>query len=252
MKYAIVENEVPAANHIKSMIGNLRPDWELSFCADSVKGTIANIDACGLPDLMFLDIELNDGNIFELFTEREISVPVVFTTAYDEYCLQAFKVNSVDYVMKPVSMEDLLFAIRKFETSSLTTHADDVYSQLADYKKRHQAARILISNKDSYGYISSDEVAWFKSEDKCQFLFTTSGARHITTFASLNDIEEILPADQFFRVSRSFLVNINAIQHVKKSFNYKLYIVVKAGEQTDKIIISVAKKKEFLNWYGRG
>lgn len=253
MKYAVAENELHARRHIVSLVSDLRPDWQLAFEAETVQEIIDNIQRDGEPDIMLLDIELNDGNVFELFKRIDVRVPVVFTTAYDDYCLQAFKVNSLDYVMKPISMDALLFAIRKFETMGRGAVDPSRYADLSlPQQKTEKSARILISQRDSYGFVNSDDIAWFESEDKCQFLVTKSGERHITTFATLNEVEEILPPQQFFRLSRAWLVSIHAIEDVKKTFNYKLNVHLRAGDRTAKVGVSAARRKEFLAWFGHG
>lgn len=255
MRYAIIENEYQSLNHIASLLRDLRPEWELAFTADSVEDTVAALREGEQPDLMFLDIELNDGNSFQIFKQINVEIPVIFTTAYDEYCLQAFKVNSLDYIMKPITVDSLLFAIRKFESMRDASQSMAVnYSNLEPptHDGANRQVRILISYRDAYRFITCDNVAWFESEDKCVFAVDKEGARHITTFSTLNEVESLLDPGVFFRVSRSSIVSIDAIADVKKSFNYKLYVVVKAGSSSQKIDISQAKKKSFLTWFGHG
>lgn len=255
MKYAIIENENQSLAHIRTLIQNLRPDWTLLFTAETVEETIAALQNEEQPDLLFLDIELNDGNSFSIFKRIEVKIPVIFTTAYDEYCLQAFKVNSLDYIMKPITLESLLFAIRKFENLRDAT---------ASYSERYNAleppqgtvsgrpVRILISYRDTYRFITSENVAWFESEEKCVFAIDKEGVRHITTFSTLGEVEELLDSRLFFRVSRAHIVSIDSISDVKKAFNYKLYVVAEAGKLVQKIDISKANKKKFLAWFGHG
>lgn len=255
MKYAIIENENQSLNHIKAMLHDLRPDWELMFTADTVAETVAALTRAELPDLLFLDIELNDGNSFSIFKRVEVNIPVIFTTAYDEYCLQAFKVNSLDYIMKPITVDSLLFAIRKFESlrdsSNPFTPRYDALEPPA-HEGHDRQVRILISYRDTYRFITCDNVAWFESEDKCVFAVDKEGVRHLTTFSTLGEVEALLDSRRFFRASRSSIVSIDAITDVKKSFNYKLYVLVKAGSSTQKIDISQARKKIFLTWFGHG
>lgn len=255
MKYAIVENEYHCLSHIKALLQDLRPDWELVFTADTVEGTVAALHNSDLPDLMFLDIELNDGNSFSIFKRIEVHIPVIFTTAYDEYCLQAFKVNSLDYIMKPITLDSLLFAVRKFESlresaNSAIPRYDALEPPINENQNRKE--RILISYRDTYRFITCDNIAWFESEDKCVFAVDKEGVRHLTTFNTLGEVEALLDSRYFFRASRSSIVNIDAIEDVKKSFNYKLYVLVKAGTTTQKIDISQARKKVFLTWFGHG
>lgn len=257
MKYAIVENEFHSLAHIKEILENLRPDWELMFTADSVRGTVDKIKAEGLPDLLFLDIDLNDGNCFRLFDEITEPLPVIFTTAYDEFCLKAFKVHSIDYLLKPITTDSLLYAIRKYETLHAPARLDSqVISEVKGSIRNQpegeaeQSKRILIPSKDGYRFVNIEDISWVMSDMKCVVIVDTDGVEHVTTFSSLNEIEDFLPKHAFFRVSRSVITSISAIDEVKKSFNYKLKIRLKAGATEETVEVGMTRKKEFLNWFG--
>lgn len=253
MKYAIVENESRSLVHIKNMLADLRPDWELTFTSDSVRGTLAKIEEMGLPDLMFLDIELNDGNCFKLFEKLSEPVPVIFTTAYDEFCLKAFKVHSLDYILKPITTDALLFAIRKFETlATRNTVNSQIISEIKESseKQKDKTGRILIPSRDGYKFVEISNIAWIFSDAKCVLLVDRSGREHMTTFSTLNDIEDLLPPDKFFRISRSLIASVDSIAEVKKSFNYKLKVCLKTADAEQTIEVSTPRKKEFLNWFG--
>lgn len=255
MKYAIVENEYHCMEHLKTMLQDLRPDWELLFTAETIEEVVTNLSLPVLPELMFMDIELNDGNSFSIFKRIKIEIPIIFTTAYDEYCLQAFKVYSIDYLLKPISIKTLLFAIRKYETIHNQHEASSAsYDKLAQMpaQSQNQPIRILIAYRDTYKYLTSDSIAWFEGENKSVFAIDNEGIRHLTTFSTLGEVEVLLPQKEFFRTSRSTIVSIDYITDVKKSFNYKLYIIVKSGKATQRIDISMAKKKDFLTWFGHG
>lgn len=253
MRYAIIENEIHALEHLQKMISDLRPEWELVFTASTIESSVKNLDSTKRPDLIFMDIELDDGNSFEIFEKVKVDIPIIFTTAYDSFCLQAFKVNSLDYVLKPISMEDILFAIRKFESSLSNKIKEDKYADLIGLAvPKKVMPRILTSERDSYNYVLLSDVAWFESEDKCIFLTTNEGKKQITSFASLSDVEEIVIDDLFFRVSRSVLININSIKEVKKSFNYKLSVTCEANNRKLKISVPTAKRKDFIAWFGYG
>lgn len=255
MKYAIVENEYHCMEHLKNMLSDLRPEWQLLFIAETVEEVISQLSKPELPDLIFMDIELNDGNSFSVFKKIRINIPIIFTTAYDEYCLQAFKVYSIDYLLKPITINTLLFAIRKYE--NFLVHEDERFSKYEKLNnvaipEQPQVVRILISYRDTYKFLTSDLIAWFVNEDKYVFAVDKEGVKHFTTFSTLGEVEEVLPQKEFFRVTRSTIVSINCINEVKKSFKYKLFIVVRAGKTSQKIDISMAKKKDFLAWFGHG
>lgn len=253
MKYAIVENEFHSLTHIREMLANLRPDWTLLFTSDSVEDTVARMREVGMPDLMFLDIDLNDGNCFRLFDIVKEPVPVIFTTAYDEFMLKAFKVHSIDYLLKPITTDDLLFAIRKFENLRSCRLIDaETANEVRTQANHSQEAslRILIPSKDGYRFVGIDEIAWIESDLKCVILVDKDGAEHVTTFSSLSDIEELLSQQRFFRISRSVIASIDSISEVKKTFNYRLKVRLVAGSTDRTVEVSTSKKKEFLNWLG--
>lgn len=254
MTYAIVEDEFVCQSHLDKILSALRPSWQRHFMTETVAATVDKLNSIGPPDLMFLDIELSDGKSFEIFNRYRLNIPVVFTTAFDSYCLQAFKVNSIDYILKPVTTESVLGAILKFETSTVTQDMrfsrNSMLGSLAH--STMPSTRILTSSKDSYGFVNTEDIAWIECEDKCVFLVTKAGDRHLTTFTTLNEVEGILPVERFFRVSRSVVVAIDSIGGVRKSFNYRLTVEVRAGIHTYRLNVSAARRKEFLLWFGHG
>lgn len=257
MRYAIVENEYHSLSHIKGIMEDLRPEWQLVFTSGSVKDTIEKLRESGLPDLIFLDIDLDDGNSFKIFDEVKEPLPVIFTTAYDEFCLKAFKVHSIDYLMKPITTDALLYAIRKFEMLNGRQKVDaavisDIRSNINDQPRNQndQQQRILIPSKDGYRFIKLSEISWITSDMKCVVVIDKDGNEHITTFSSLNEMEDLLPRHSYFRISRSVITSISAISDVRKSFNYKLKVVLRAGVKEETVELGMTKKKEFLNWFG--
>lgn len=254
MTYAIVEDEFLCQNHLGKILAALRPSWQLLFMTETVASTVEQLNSVGVPDIMFLDIELSDGKSFEIFNRYPLNIPVVFTTAFDSYCLQAFKVNSIDYILKPVTTDAVLGAILKFENSTLTQESRISRNFLLKnlVQPTLSSTRILTSVKDSYGFVNSQDIAWIECEDKCVFLITKDGVRHLTTFTTLNEVEEILPQERFFRVTRSVVVAIDSITGVSKSFNYRLTVALKAGSHTCRLNVSAARRKDFLLWFGLG
>ncbi|MDE5877284.1 MAG: LytTR family DNA-binding domain-containing protein [Muribaculaceae bacterium] len=254
MTYAIVEDELLCQNHLGKILAALRPSWQLLFTTETVAATVEQLNSVGVPDIIFLDIELSDGKSFEIFNRYPLNIPVVFTTAFDSYCLQAFRVNSVDYILKPVTTDAVLEAILKFENTTLTQEArisrNSLFNSLVQPSLR--STRILTYAKDSYSFVNSQDIAWIECEDKCVFLITKDGVRHLTTFTTLNEIEESVPHERFFRVTRSVVVAIDSITGVSKSFNYRLTVALKAGSHTCRLKVSAARRKDFLLWFGLG
>jgi len=246
-RYAIIENEQYSLQNLQNIVAQLRPDYQLIFTAESVEDTVAWLLSRPAVDVIFMDIELVDGNCFEIFDQVQVVVPIIFTTAYDTFALEAFKVNSVDYLLKPITPEHVERALSKLERA----HQHPDYNQLASVmQSRNQRQRILTSNGDSYSYVSISDVAFFLSEDKYVFVYTHDGKRHITDYPSLGDLMATLSPDTFFQLSRSMIANINAITGVNKYFNGRLRVHVKAGDNTQTATVSAARKRDFLNWLG--
>lgn len=254
MKYAIIENEPFSLKSLQQTIAALRPDYELTFTAESVEESIAFFMRNPAVDIIFMDIELVDGNCFEIFSKVEVRTPIVFTTAYDTFALQAFKVNSVDYLLKPIHETDLEHALQKHERSRKTE--DEKRNLALSYGKLAQAGtkhRILTVSGDSYSFVEIADVAFFVSEDKCIFAYRKNGGRRLTALTALNnlsEVEAVVNPNDFFKLSRDLVVNISAIASVHKFFHGRLSVVVGTGSEERKVVVSTARRKEFLDWLG--
>lgn len=253
MRYAVVENEEFARLSLCRMLEELRPDWELVFTAESVEETIEGLQSGqNYPELMFMDIELDDGSCFDIFKQTAITCPIVFTTAFENFALQAFDVNSVGYLLKPITYEKLTKMLVKIEglrrSLSSSAEIDTVVNKQTQETVTH--GRILISHRDSYSFISSDEVAFFTAEDKCVSVTLKDSTTYLTDFATLSDCMNVLDRNMFFHLSRNTVVNIDCISKVSKYFKGRLNVDVRAGAHTRTITVSAARKVEFLNWLG--
>lgn len=285
INYAIIENEEFSRLNLAYQIGKLRPDWKLCFTAETVEDTVAflmNTASSGV-DLLFLDIELDDGICFDIFRElseiktqrRPINdIPVIFTTSYDQYALEAFRLNSVDYLLKPIQDEDLARAVQKWERTrrnSLETPADmeklmlDLMTTMEQAKGKmdmtsrfiqkmpHQgvASRILITTGNNYHSVELSDVAYFQADDKVVYaVMNGTGTRRVTGFASLGNVSPLLPDKDFFQLSRGIIANINAVKKVSKYFKGRLLVTLGAGATEEKVTVTAARKYEFLEWYG--
>ncbi len=253
MRYAVVENEEYARLSLCGMLKELRPDWKLLFIAESVEETVEELQSDNsYPDLIFMDIELDDGSCFDIFKQITITCPIVFTTAFENFALQAFDVNSVGYLLKPITLEKLTKMLVKIEglgrslSSSLVGEVGE--KEVAPMVATH--GRILISHRDSYSFISSDEVAYFIAEDKCVSVTLKDGTIYLTDFATLSDCMNILDHNSFFHISRNTVVNIDCISKVTKYFKGRLNVNIDAGSASRMVTVSSARKMEFLNWLG--
>ncbi len=251
-KYAIVENEHFALESLSSIVGALRPDYELVFTAESVEDTVAYLKTKPEIDLIFMDIELEDGNCFEVFRQTAVEIPIIFTTAYDFYALDAFKVSSVAYVLKPVTGDAIEESLLKFEKFGKVFGGNDDYkrimeavSGIKDVKKR-----ILTSSGDSYSYVDISDVAYFLSEEKYVFVVTFSGKKYMTSYINLSQVVGDLDASVFFQITRNMIVNIHAISSIKRYFRGRLKVILKGGSKSMEVLVSSAKRDEFLTWLG--
>ena len=251
IKAAIIEDEIPAARLLHSMVSGLRPQWELTLIPGSVDEAVAWFDEHPHPDLIFLDIHLADGNAFDFLSAAHPSSVIIFTTAYDQYAIRAFTVNSIDYILKPIDEKRLSDAITKYE--SLLTNAvprpEDYLGTLLEalqYKEKRYRTRFLISGVDRFWSLQVADIAYFYSENKVTFAVTRKGQEHILDL-SLNKLMEQLDPERFFRANRQVLVCIDAIDHAEPFFNGKIVVTVRPPYK-QKITISEEKLSAFKPW----
>lgn len=246
MRYLIVEDERFAYEEIKRMVGKLRPDYQLCNWTETVEQTVLFLKN-NTVDLILLDIRLADGSCFEIFEQIHVSAPIIFTTAYDEYAIRAFKVNSVDYLLKPIEEKDLEVALCKFEQHRTTDSSSLAYKKLEEalignYIKN----RFLIQKGDTYHYVETAAIAFFYSEEKAVFLHTFSGKRYIIDY-TLEQIEQTLDRKLFFRVSRNCIANIHSIKKISRYFNSRLKLFFQP-DCPHEVLVSRIRVPDFLRW----
>ena len=256
MKMIIVEDELHNYRLLRGMVEKLRPDWEILEWFESVRTTVAWLESNPAPDLIFMDIQLSDGISFSIFDQVEVESMVIFTTAYDEYALRAFQVNSIDYLLKPMKMDKLEHAIEKFE--NVFHHPASSESKQINYQELLKAinhgekkyrTRFLISGATSYFKLDVKEIAWFSTENRVTTAFTFEGKSHIVDL-TIEKLEEQLDPDTFFRTNRSTIVHINGIRKFENHFGGKLMLrLVHPFEEP--ITISRLKATEFKEWVGK-
>ncbi len=250
IRFAIIEDETFAMCHLQKMVERLRPQWRLSFTAKGVEQAVEMLRAYTDVDLIFMDIQLGDGECFEIFRRIECSKPIIFTTAYDEYAIRAFKVRSIDYLLKPVDEQELETAILKFEKIIGSESSRESQDYAAVAKEMHKG-RILLRSGDNYTYINSDDIAYVLSEDNCVFVYPHRGPRRLTEFANLQEIMERLDSRNFFQPSRNIIASIDAVEGVSKYFRGRLKVKLTADGKTFETLVPAARKEEFLDWLGR-
>lgn len=245
MNYLIVEDERFAYEELKRMMIKLRPDYILEKQTKTVVDTIGFLKESNV-DLILMDIRLADGNCFEIFNHIEIIIPVIFTTAYDEHAIKAFKLNSIDYLLKPFDENELEAALTKFENifhNSPYKNNTKNFEQLLSLKTKN---RFLISKGENYHYIETKDIAHFYSEDGVVFLHTFNDRRYIINY-TLDQLEQQVDSRLFFRVSRNCIGNVKAIENVAKYFNSRLKLSF-SPECPHEVLVSRVRVPDFLKW----
>ncbi len=220
-------------------------------CISTVQESISWLnDNSDKIDLIFMDIELADGISFEIFESITIQTPIIFLTAYSEYALKAFKVNSIDYLLKPINPKDLVFALDKFKMlpAGKTVLDTALLKEFYTRSNVEKTKRILIQSGENFKYLDYSNIAYFVAEDKYTTVVTFGTTKHLVD-DSLNKLEENLPSDVFHRPNRKYIVNINAVVKASKYYNSRLKLFLEPTTEDD-IIISRNKVKEFLTWMG--
>lgn len=253
MNYAIIENDSLSLRRLKEACERLRPEWSLQFTSSTVSESLHLLERAHDLNLLICDIELDDGLIFSLFKKIRVDCPVIFVTAFDEYTLDAFKLFSIDYIMKPIDRSELEKAFLKLERieKKYNVLTEEVMSRLqCAVDHASYIDRLLISVNDRFESLPINDVGCFISEDKYVFAIRKNGQKIITSFKSLNDIENLLDPKIFFRASRECIVSISSIAKVVRWFKGRLNLQVQCGDYEHPVLISSARRNEFLAWYG--
>lgn len=245
-KYIIIEDEQLAYNELKRMMETARPDWELCGWASSVEQALILIKNVPV-DLLLVDIRLSDGDSFEIFEQIKTNTPVIFTTAYDEFALKAFKLNSIDYLLKPIEETELEAALQKYENLKLITPVSDSYTKFRDdYLASNRKNRFLIQYGDTYRHIESNDIAFFYSEDKYTYLHTFSNSRYIISY-TLDQLESMMDPEKFYRLSRNCIANIKSIDRLHKYFAGRLKVDF-IPNCPQEVIVSRNRVSGLLDW----
>ena len=249
MKALIIEDEKVAAQALQRLIGEVSADTEILGVLESIEESVEWLENNPMPDLMFMDIHLADGSSFAIFERVNVTCPVIFTTAYDEFALKAFEVNSIDYLLKPISKEDLERAMNKFRTlAGIRFGADKIellLEQLGE-KKRHRSY-FLLPERDKLVPLSTKDIAYAYIDSKSVKIVTHEHKNYYLTH-TLDDLMAQLDPTLFFRANRQFIVSRDAIKDVSIWFGNKLAINLNV-EVPEKIIVSKARVAEFKCWF---
>lgn len=253
IKVIIIEDEIPAQRLLKETLQEIDVKTEVVCCLNSIKSTVEWFQNNPHPDIVLLDIQLSDGLSFEIFKHVNIESSIIFTTAFDEYAIQAFKVNSIDYLLKPVEKGELQTAFEKYNefnkqfVKEQNSHinfkelASLIKNQKTDYRKR-----FLIHSNEYIFHLAVEEIALFYSMQGVTFAVTFNKREYPVNF-SLENLKEQLHPEKFFKINRQFILNIDAIKRVHFYFNGKLKLEIEPPHNED-IIVGKDKAALFKRW----
>jgi len=252
LKVLIIEDEQRAAERLKKMVLSIDSSIEVLKILDSIDNSVDWLKNNIHPDLIFLDIHLSDGLSFNIFKQITINCPIIFTTAFDQYALKAFEINSIDYLLKPIDKNKLEVSIEKYHSikNSFTSETNiDLQKLLSSISNKTNTfrSRFLINKNDSLLIINIREIAYFYSEDKVSFIMTKDKKRYMFD-ESLDTIINELDPSIFHRINRQIIVSIDSIVKINNFFNYKLKLELNPNAEHLNTVISRAKVKEFKEW----
>lgn len=249
MNVLIIEDEPAAAENLTYILKEIVPSINIETVIDTVIDAIDFFNRPHHIELAFFDIHLADGISFEIFEKTQVNIPIIFTTAYDEYAIKAFKVNSIDYLLKPIDEDELKDAIEKYKTSKQTTALPEQFQQilqLISAEKKPYKNTYLVQHRDTIIPLKVNDVAYFCIEASIVKAITNDNKSYVID-KKLEDIVHDLNPELFFRVNRQYIVQKNAIENLQFYFNGKmvLNLIPKAKEQ---VIVSKAKAPQLKSW----
>lgn len=258
MKVIIIEDEALAARQLKAMVQECDESIEVVMMLDSVEASVAWLQSNESPDLLLMDIELVDGQSFEIFNQVEVKSPVIFTTAYNEYAIQAFRVNSIDYLLKPIDEKALQRSLQKFRelkslygtTSDNSLNINELVNALKQTKHppTEYRERFLLKQGSRLVPIAVEDIAYFYSQERLTFVKTWDERSYVVDY-TLDELECILNPKCFFRANRQVILCAKAVDKVHLHFNSRLKLDLKPTS-TEEVFISRDKSGEFRLWMG--
>ena len=246
MKIVIVEDEELAAEKLERYLLKYNAENSVVVVLTSITEAVNWFDTKMDYDVVFMDIQLTDGLSFEIFNQTKINKPVIFSTAFDEYAVDAFKVNSIDYILKPITFTDISKAMNKLKQMQSIFSSETITVITNDLQKKKTKDRFLVRLGNHIHSIKTEEIALFYAEGRTVYLITKEQKRFILDF-KLEDVHNLLSSQSFFRVNRSFIVNINSIKDVLVFSNSRLKITSKVNVDKE-IIVSREKVSAFKTW----
>ena len=251
IKVLIIEDEQPAAKRLERMLLDISSDFEIIERCDSIESSVQYLKTGIMPDLVLLDIQLGDGLSFEIFKQVEISCPVIFTTAFDEFAIKAFELNSIDYLLKPINHDKLEKSIAKFRKINQQTVQNDwkVLTSLLEKEKREYKQRFLVNVGEHLHSVQTQDIAYFYSIEKSSFLVAKNGKSYALDL-SLDKLETVLSPTDFFRISRQYLIAFSAIKKISILSKSRIKLLLEPAP-TNEILVSTARTHDFRDWLDR-
>lgn len=249
MKIIIIEDEIKAAKSLANMIAKIRPDATISAHLQSIENAVTYLTQNEKPDLIFMDIQLSDGLCFEIFKTVKIHCPIVFCTAYGEYAMDAIKANGIDYLLKPFSQEELQDAFEKvenFKNFFQQTAQPDLEGLLKKIGVDEGKKSFLVFKNNKYTTIQTDQIAFIYIRNDSSTIMTFQGQEY-AIIQSMDQVQALLSAKQFFRLNRQYLINFTAVKEVEHYFARKLFVKLVIASP-DKLLIGKEKTSVFLSW----
>jgi DNA-binding LytR/AlgR family response regulator len=250
MNLLIIEDEPQAAQRVERLVKAILTDVKIADVLDSVKSSVQWFKTNPSPDLVIMDIQLADGISFHIFEQCQVTSPVIFTTAYDEYALKAFKVNSIDYILKPVDSDELKAAIQKYKSMTATPEKmlESIGYAVQMLTKKYKE-RFVIKVGEHLKSIEANDILFFFSLEKTTFAQTAEGRKHILDF-TIDQLDGLLDTSKFFRINRRYLVNVKSIQDMISHTNSRLKLILKTCDDPD-VIVARERVQDFKNWLDR-
>jgi two-component system, LytTR family, response regulator LytT len=252
IKVLIIEDESLAVKRLQKILLEVESQADIVGLTDSIDASVKWLSSYPAPDVILMDIELADGQSFEIFDKIVVTAPVIFITSYDEFAIRAFKVNGIDYLLKPVKREDLKASFEKLRTQKSATkdnhyleQMEKLIRELTAPKKKHRE-RFLVKSGQSYFSIETEGIAYFYTEARLTHLVTWQNKDHILDY-TLDELEGTLDAGVFFRANRQFIVNIKSVKTIHSYFNNKLKVTLQPAPK-EELIVSRERATEFKTW----
>lgn len=253
MNVIIIEDESLIAKNLQRLLAEIDPEMKVLAVLDSVASSVSWLNTHTHPDLLFADIQLSDGVSFDIFNQVKVDKPVIFTTAYNDYAIRAFKVNSVDYLLKPIDKDYLQSAIQKFKkhyqtgvAGGVTEQLKELMQTLANPAERKYKERFLAHFKSGIVPLPENKISYFIKETII-YLVTTDNEKLVTDYNTIDEIEEVVNPKRFFRANRQSIIQVNEVETYKKHDTGKIEVHLKC-DKTLHIDISREKANEFVHW----